>query len=76
LGHLALAVVLVRGLKQGAALEPTLLAGFLALCVFAILGWILGEVAERTVEDSVRSKIAAEFAGQETASVPRDARTE
>jgi hypothetical protein len=67
LGPLALATVLVRGLRQGAAMELTLLAATIALCAFAVLGFILGIVAEWTVEDSVRSKIAAEVAAHEAA---------
>ena len=41
-----------------------LLTGWLSLVSFAMVGGVLGWLAERTVKDSVRSQVEAELAAE------------
>jgi hypothetical protein len=65
LGLLAFLTVVARGWVRGGGAEPTLFAAFLGLLAFMPLGCIVGWLAERTVEESIRSKLAAELAARE-----------
>lgn len=65
LGLVAFLTVLARGCVRGGGAEPTLFAAWLGLLAFTPLGCIVGWVAERTVEESIRSKLAAELAARE-----------
>lgn len=65
LGLVAFLTVLARGCVRGGGAEPTLFAAWLGLLAFTPLGCIVGWVAERTVEESIRSKLAAEIAARE-----------
>jgi hypothetical protein len=62
LGTLAMAVVICRGLKDSAGVEGTLAVALLALVVFALVGAILGHIAQTTVDESVRLTIEQELA--------------
>ena len=59
LGPLAFAIVLARGVLAESGLESTLATACVALFGFAALGWIAGLLAERFVEESVRSRFQA-----------------
>lgn len=65
LGPLALAVVVARTLVHGGAIEANLLSAWLALLIFAAIGFFVGQWAEWIVGDSVRSmlRLQAERAG-------------
>jgi hypothetical protein len=59
--------VVVRGWLHTAAIETILLQATLSLFAFAAIGWVIGQVAQSIVDDSVRGTIAAELAAQEAA---------
>ncbi len=61
LGPLAMFVVLVRGLTAGSGVEATLLAATVALVGFAVLGFVLGTVANQIIDDSVRAQLTAQL---------------
>ena len=62
LGPLASSVVLLRSAKDGGAAEPTMIASILGLLAFAAIGYIVGHLAHRAIEESVRQKFQAELA--------------
>jgi hypothetical protein len=62
LGPLAMAIVLCRGLKDSGGVEGTLTLAILALVAFAIVGAVLGQIAQATVDESVRLKIEQQLA--------------
>jgi len=61
LGTLAMAAVLCRGVKDSGGVDGTLSIATLALVGFALLGSILGHIAQSTVDESVRLKIEREL---------------
>jgi len=65
LGPLAMATVVARSIRHGWDSNTTLLAASLCLLAFALAGYVLGRIAESTVEDSVQARIAAELASRE-----------
>jgi hypothetical protein len=64
LGPLALLVSLAHGAIHAHRCESMLLVGWLSLVAFAVVGGVLGWLAERAVEDSVRSQVEAELAAE------------
>lgn len=58
LGACAFVVVLSRGLVQGAAVDATLAAAAVQMFLFAVFGYWVGKVADRTVLDSLCDTIA------------------
>lgn len=66
LGPLAMMTSLVRGLIAGGGSESVLWTAWGYLLVFAAIGGMLGWIAERTVEDAVHGRIAAELAAEKT----------
>lgn len=67
LGLVASCMVIVRGIFLGGGTESTLLAAWAALVVFAGLGYFVGWLACRTIDDSVRQRVAEELASREVA---------
>ena len=61
LGHLAMLLVIVRGIRNGANSDTTLLIATLALVGFGLLGYIAGVLASSIVEQSVRTRVAEEI---------------
>ena len=57
LGPLAMAVIICRGIKDSAGVEGTLTMAIVALSVYAIIGSVVGQIAQATVDESVRQKI-------------------
>ena len=57
LGPLAMVVILCRGIKDSAGVEGTLTVAIVALAIYAIVGSVLGQIAQATVDESVRLKI-------------------
>ncbi len=66
LGSLAFALVTVRGAISGWALEPTLLSASASLFVFGALGYLVGQLAEFLVAQSVQTQFQAAMAAWET----------
>jgi hypothetical protein len=64
LGSLAMAIVICRGLKDSAGVEGTLTMAIVSMVVFAVVGAVLGHIAQTTVDESVRQKIGQELAVQ------------
>ena len=61
LGPLAMAVVIARGVKDGGSAEATFESSVLALIGFAVLGSLLGWLAQHTIDESVRMKMEMEL---------------
>jgi hypothetical protein len=57
LGPLAMTVVICRGWLDAGGVIGTLNLAILALAAFAVLGAILGQLAQNTVDESVRAKL-------------------
>lgn len=57
LGPLAMVVIIGRGIKDSAGLEGTLTLAIAALAVYAVIGSVLGYIADSTVDESVRIRI-------------------
>ncbi len=62
LGSLAFITMLARGLSSGGGFEASTGAALVAMLLLAALGYVVGAVANWIVEDSVRSRVAAEVA--------------
>jgi hypothetical protein len=62
LGPLAMVVIICRGLKNSAGLEGTLTLSIVALAIYAIIGSVIGQIAQATVDESVRLKIERQLA--------------
>lgn len=68
LGPLALLTSFAHGAIHSCQSESMLLTGWLSLMAFAMIGGVLGWLAEQTLKDSVRSQVEAELAAK--ANVP------
>ena len=64
LGPLALLTSFAHGAIHSHQCEAMLLTGWLSLVSFAMVGGMLGWLAERTVKESVRSQVEAELAAE------------
>jgi hypothetical protein len=62
LGPLAMAVVICRGWLVSAGVEGTLSHAVLYLALFAVVGAILGHLAQSTVDESVRARLEQQLA--------------
>jgi len=71
LGLLAFLTSSARGLIHGGEVQSILLAAWLSLLVFAAVGGVVGWIAERAVEESVRSRIKDALAAEEGAADAR-----
>ena len=70
LGPLAFLTVLLRGLKEGAAATEVLITAWLALWIFAAIGYVAGRVAGWMIDESTRFKVSAELAARQAQAVP------
>jgi hypothetical protein len=61
LGPLAMAVVICRGWLVSGGVEGTLTQATVSLVLFSIVGAFLGQIAEATVDESVRAKLQAQL---------------
>lgn len=64
LGPLAMAVVFCRGALAAGGVENTCSLAIASLIVFALVGAFIGQVAQSTVDESVRSKLEQQLAGR------------
>lgn len=73
LGPLALLTSLGRGFIHGRQPDAMLWAAWISLVVFALVGYVVGFLAGRTVEESVAATLQAQLAGGEKAAANRQA---
>jgi hypothetical protein len=64
LGPLAMTVVICRGLVGSGGVEGTLTTATVSLAAFAVLGAILGHLAQNTIDESVRARLEQQLAHQ------------
>jgi hypothetical protein len=57
LGPLAMAVVICRGWLGSGGVESTLSAAIAYLFVFSVVGALIGQIAQSTVDESVRLQL-------------------
>jgi hypothetical protein len=57
LGPLAMTVVICRGWMISGGVEGTLTLATINLAVFAIVGAILGHIAQATIDESVQARL-------------------
>jgi hypothetical protein len=67
LGPLAMAVVICRGWLASGGAETTLSSAIAYLALFSVVGAIIGQIAQTTVDESVRTKLEQQLTQQETA---------
>lgn len=63
LGLVAFATVIGRGMVALSSIESVIQVASIAMFLFAGLGWIVGSIAARIVDESVRQKVNAELDG-------------
>jgi hypothetical protein len=73
LGPLAMAIIICRGIKDASGIESTLTLAIVALAVYAIVGSVLGQIAQATVDESVQRKIEQQLAPHPTHDRPAGA---
>ncbi|MCO6047372.1 hypothetical protein NG895_26010 [Aeoliella sp. ICT_H6.2] len=56
LGYLAAAVTFTRGVIASGGVEGTVLSAVAAMAIFAVIGFVLGTIAQATVDRSVREQ--------------------
>ena len=61
LGTLAYVIVILRGVLQGYAVEGTIKLSILLLFLFAAIGYVIGKIAESTIEDSIQVQLQREL---------------
>jgi hypothetical protein len=74
LGLLAFLSCLGRGLLQSSSPASTLGTACLSMGAFAAIGLVLGHLAGRTVEESVKQRVAAELAAEDETAVGQQQR--
>lgn len=67
LGLLAFLTCVARGLIQGGGPVGVLGTACLTMAAFAVVGSLVGWIAQQTVEESVRGRVAAEVAAEAAA---------
>lgn len=65
LGSLALAITFARGALLGAGFEGTAQSAILAMFALAGVGLVVGQIAEATVDESVRQRLQAQIEAHE-----------
>jgi hypothetical protein len=70
LGPLAFLIALARGLLLGGSADSVLWTAWCSLLAFAAAGCVIGWIAQRTIEDSVHGRIAAELTGPKDGESP------
>jgi hypothetical protein len=57
LGPLAMAVVICRGWFGSGGVENTLSLATIYLAIFSVVGALIGQIAQATIDESVRAKL-------------------
>lgn len=73
LGPLAMVTYLAHGLVHAQAADAVLFGAWLSLLAFAAVGYVIGGLAGRAVDESVAAQLAAELAGRSAADEPEAA---
>ncbi|WP_425398280.1 hypothetical protein [Aeoliella sp.] len=60
LGYLAAAVTLARGVIASGGVEGTMLSAIAAMAIFAVIGFVLGTIAQTTVDQAVRQQFESQ----------------
>ncbi len=68
LATVAFATVIARSLMASSSTVSTMKMACLCLAIFGTIGWIIGAIAQMSVEDSVRARIDVEVHALEEAS--------
>ncbi|HEX4414358.1 MAG TPA: hypothetical protein VH107_12065 [Lacipirellulaceae bacterium] len=63
LGPLAMAVIICRGWLDSGGVEGTLWLATISLVGFSVVGALIGHLAQATIDESVRSKLEQQLAG-------------
>lgn len=63
LGLVAFATMIGRGMVALSSIDSVVQIATVAMFIFAALGWIVGNIAARIVDESVRHKVNAELDG-------------
>lgn len=66
LGYLAAAIVLTRGILMGSGVVGTLQLAIAAMALFATIGFVVGTIAQSTIDQSVRQQMELQLAGVAT----------
>lgn len=61
LGYLAAALTLARGAIAGGDLDGTLLTAIAALGAFAVIGFVIGAIAEHTVDQAICQRLETQL---------------
>jgi hypothetical protein len=61
LAHVGMLVVLFRALKDGAGFDGTILQAVATMALLAVVGLVIGSIAEATIDESVRASMQAEL---------------
>lgn len=61
LALLGLIVVLLRAIKDGAGIDGTLLQAIAIMALLAMVGLVVGVIAQMTVDESTRTRVQAEL---------------
>jgi hypothetical protein len=64
LGPLAMAVVIIRGWLGSGGAEGTLSLATLYLVLFSVVGALIGQIAQSTIDESVRAKLEQQLSHQ------------
>ena len=67
LAFLAFLTALLQGLFHAGDVKATIETAWCSLWIFAGIGYVLGQIAERTVGESVACRIAAQVAAEQAA---------
>ncbi len=62
LGYLAAVLTLARGVWSGGGLEGTLLTMLAVMPLFAAIGFVVGTIAQTTVDQAMREQLELELA--------------
>ncbi len=61
LALIGMQVVFLRAIKNGAGVDGTVLQALAAMALLAAVGFVVGSIAQMTVDDAVRTRIQAEL---------------
>jgi hypothetical protein len=64
LGLIAFTTVIARGVLGGSEPESTMLTATICMAALASAGYVVGRIAEQTIEESVRGKLATRLAAE------------
>ncbi len=62
LGAVAMAVVTLRGIVRGEVVSEVVIESIVVLVVFALLGWMIGEIADHLVRTDVEARYRSRVA--------------